>query len=72
MGRLATEELRNMKIRAHRAFDRIWKGGRMQRAAAYEWLAQQLGTPQQFTHIGMFSLQTCMRVIEICNSKLKI
>jgi hypothetical protein len=36
------------------------------RKLAYEWLGNQLGTPKEFTHIGMFDDETCAKVEELC------
>jgi hypothetical protein len=38
------------------------------RGAGYRWLADQLGIPKEKCHIGMFSVDTCLRVIEICEN----
>ena len=42
MGRLANRELRKWKMRAHAAFDMIWKCRYMRRYNAYAWLAEEL------------------------------
>ena len=36
------------------------------RISAYKWLAEQLGLEREETHIGMFDVETCKRVVEIC------
>lgn len=68
LGRLANKELRGYKKLAHEYFDKLWntKGG-MTRNEAYKWLSQQLGLNKEHTHIGMFSVKTCKRVIEVCS-----
>ena len=43
LGRLAIQ-LRAAKRLAHAAFDPLWKEFGMKRPAAYEWLAEQLGS----------------------------
>lgn len=63
-GRLANAALRSKKKQAHEYFDRIWKSGLMDRSAAYKWLSEILGTPPEFTHIGMFNENTCKEVIK--------
>ncbi|MGN1370618.1 MAG: DUF3268 family zinc-finger domain-containing protein [Aristaeellaceae bacterium] len=67
LGRLANAELRKWKCAAHDAFDPIWKNKRMTRNAAYLWLSDQLGIPSKQTHIGMFDVPTCKKVVQICN-----
>ena len=74
LGRLADAELRTAKQAAHNAFDPLWKGKirrdgcskRNARGAGYAWLAKQLGIPGEDCHIGMFDVETCRRVAEIC------
>lgn len=73
-GRLADRELRQAKMDAHAAFDRIWrardKRNRPQtRREAYAWLAKQLGIEREQCHIGMFDVQTCQRVVEVCKER---
>lgn len=67
LGRLANAELRYWKRRAHDAFDPLWKYGRFRgyRNAAYAWLAQKMCLPVEKTHIGMFDVAQCKKVIEI-------
>jgi len=68
LGRLANAELRQWKQAAHAAFDPLWKTGRFRgkRNGAYKWLAAQMGLPVEETHIGMFDVEKCKRVIQIC------
>ena len=70
LGRLANEELRNMKRAAHDAFDPIWRAvgnnKKAQRAAksrAYEALARELGIPRDEAHIAMMDVELCRRTI---------
>jgi hypothetical protein len=68
LGRFANSELRRAKMRAHHAFDRLWKNnGPMRRRQAYAWLASQLGIPGHECHIGMFDVDMCKKVVEVCN-----
>lgn len=70
LGTLANADLRRARIEAHGAFDQIWDGrGGTLRSEAYSWLANELGVAVVDCHIGMFSLETCQRVIEICREK---
>lgn len=64
MGRLANDELRKLKQRAHAAFDPLWKNEDMTRRQAYEWLAEQLGIPVESCHIGMMDESECRAVIK--------
>ncbi len=65
LGRLANKELRLWKMKAHNAFDVIWKNGKMKRTEAYEWLSIRLGITVDQCHIGEFDVSTCKRVVEV-------
>lgn len=73
LGRLANAELREWKKRAHEAFDPLWKYGRFRgyRDAAYSWLAKRMGLPVEETHIGMFDIDQCKRVVSICRNEMR-
>lgn len=80
LGRLADKELREWKRKAHAAFDPLWerklatrraeRGPAYPKAAArgsgYKWLAEQLRITREQCHIGMFDVETCKRVVELC------
>lgn len=74
LGRLADKKLRTAKSAAHRAFDALWRRKANQpgqnekaaRIAGYRWLAKQLGIRRQNCHVGMFDVEQCLRVVEIC------
>jgi hypothetical protein len=74
LGRLANAELRRAKQAAHAVFDPLWEAKmrrdgckkHVARGAAYRWLSEQLGTPFEETHIGMFDVEQCQRVVEVC------
>lgn len=67
LGRLANKELRQAKIKAHSSFDRLWKEKLIGRTKLYEDLADYLGLPDKYTHIGMFNKTTCLKVVEYCD-----
>ena len=68
LGRLANAELRNWKVQAHNAFDPLWKDQMffVRRTDAYAWLAKQLHLPTDKTHIGLFDVDQCKQVVQIC------
>lgn len=66
LGRLADKELREYKKKAHSAFDPMWQSGRFRRNQAYGWLSEQMGLTRDETHIGMFDIDRCKQVIDIC------
>lgn len=62
LGRLADKTLRQAKKEAHGYFDKLWRENYMDRYTAYEKLADHLNLPDKYTHIGMFSVETCQKV----------
>lgn len=74
LGRLANAELRKAKGEAHSFFDPLWRQKikrqgvkkREARSKAYAWLSEQMGIPPEQTHIGMFDVEQCRRVVELC------
>jgi hypothetical protein len=71
LGVLANSELRQWKQKAHAAFDPIWKTEGVPRSKAYSWLSDEMKLHPNDTHIGMFSVEQCKKVVEICNNKTK-
>ena len=68
LGRLADAELRTAKMRAHSAFDKLWKNGGMSRNDAYRWLAGKLGVKK--VHIGEMDVDECELVIRLSHEHL--
>jgi Fe-S cluster biosynthesis and repair protein YggX len=74
LGRLADAELRKAKQSAHAAFDRLWKAKAQRdgipygkaRGQGYAWLSQAMGVPPKKCHIGMFDVDQCCSVVELC------
>ena len=58
MGTLANGDLRNKRIQAHKAFDWMWKSGRMTKWQAYKWMQGKLYLSDEQAHIAMFSEYT--------------
>lgn len=54
--------LAKARMRAHDAFDALWKGGTMSRSEAYRWLAGELGVRNEDCHMVLFDEATCERV----------
>ncbi|WP_448205397.1 zinc-finger-containing protein [Azospirillum sp. sgz302134] len=82
LGRVADRDLRQAKMAAHQAFDRLWKrkawlmGGKRRhyqaaRQAGYRWLAEQLGIDHSLCHIGFMNLAMCRRVVALCSPYLR-
>lgn len=64
LGRLANKKLRYWKKEAHKYFDVIWKEKHEKRSELYKHLATHLDLPVEYCHIGMFSVNTCKKVIQ--------
>lgn len=64
LGRLANPALRAAKSQAHRVFDPIWKEGSFSRSGAYAWLSKKLDLSKDETHIGLFDVDMCLKVVE--------
>lgn len=74
VGTMATEQVRQARTRAHTAFDPLWRGpghsrGRATRLAAYAWLAEAMGLPVEHTHIGLFGIEQCEQVVQLCEAR---
>ena len=69
-GSLADSELRNKRIRAHRAFDEIWKSGIMTRGQTYQWMQYKFSLSKQQAHIGYFSDYMCEELMKACQEVL--
>lgn len=71
LGRVANAELRIAKKLAYEKFDPLWRNGYMTRHEAYKWLSDKLGIPAEYTHIGMFNVDTCHKVVSLCINYLQ-
>jgi len=70
LGFPADAETRQARIRAHAAFDKLWKGGKMNRHQAYKRLRVSMGIRKDECHIGKFTKEQCGLVVDLCNSGL--
>ena len=80
LGRLANNELREAKKKAHSYFDLIAKTGLINklwtqfihgmpnRNKAYWWLSRKMDIKKDRCHIGMFDLDQCKKVVSICEA----
>lgn len=79
LGRLANKELRLWKREAHKWFDGLWEAkiakgfSRYEaRSSAYKWLSEKLQIAPEYTHIGMFDIEQCKNLIELCKNYYKL
>lgn len=68
MGTLADRHLRNKRIDAHKAFDRLWLNGYMEKWQAYKWMQETLGICEEYAHIAMFGEYMCDKLIDTCHA----
>ena len=56
-------------MKAHDAFDPLWRDKHYfaSRSGAYRWLAGKLEIQPHECHIGEFDMETCNKVVEVCN-----
>ena len=71
-GSLANAELRYWRRLAHAAFDPLWQSGKFyrRRNGAYSWLAEKMELPKEHTHIGMFGVDACKKLINIISQEI--
>lgn len=56
------------RIRAHKAFDVLWRQGYMSRDQAYRWLAAEFGREE--IHMAWMSIEECARVVKLVKALL--
>jgi ssDNA-binding Zn-finger/Zn-ribbon topoisomerase 1 len=66
LGKPATAETKKWRIRAHEAFDELWKGPkkRMTRGQAYVHMQKLMSMTADEAHIGNFDEDQCVDLIE--------
>ncbi len=65
LGIPANKETRELRIKAHDAFDALWKDGHMSRPEAYCWMQREMRLTPAEAHIGRFSAEQCQRLIDL-------
>ena len=68
LGIPATKETKAWRIRAHDAFDKLWKEWGYKRKEAYGLLQNMMGMTPEQAHIGKFNIDQCKTLIK----KIKI
>lgn len=66
LGKPADATTRQWRVRAHEAFDELWKGSkkRMSRGRAYAYLQEVMSMTPEEAHIGNFNEDQCVDLIE--------
>lgn len=79
LGHPASQELRQLRRKAHSMFDALWQEKLRRRihergpsykkgyarGSAYKWLSEQTGIPRKLCHIGMMGPDDCQKVIAL-------
>lgn len=68
-GTMANKELRHLRMTCHKRFDILWKCGAKKRHIAYWWLQAKMGLNQHEAHIGKFTKEQCLKLLEFLNPK---
>lgn len=63
----AGSPLARARMKAHKAFDRLWQDGSMSRSQAYKWLARSMGISRERCHMIMFTEGDCAEVVRLCS-----
>jgi ssDNA-binding Zn-finger/Zn-ribbon topoisomerase 1 len=65
LGRPADKVTKGARMRAHEAFDQLWKGDSplMTRAQAYSWLESYFDLEEGEGHIGRFTREQCEALV---------
>jgi hypothetical protein len=64
LGTPANIFLRRSRMRAHDAFDRLWKAGVMKRDEAYAWLKRELKS-EKAVHMAELTTEQCLQVEKV-------
>lgn len=70
MGTPANQAAKAARIRAHDAFDHMWRGMGMRKNDAYRWMAKAMGLSEDEAHIGMFTIAQCEKLIAAVDDML--
>jgi ssDNA-binding Zn-finger/Zn-ribbon topoisomerase 1 len=65
LGTPADKETKAARIKAHAAFDMLWKGREMSRTDAYRWMGEAMKLPPEQRHIGEFTTEQCVLLIAL-------
>ncbi len=70
LGEMATAEVRSLRIKAHRAIDRVIKSGVMTKADVYDYLSDAMDVPKGRFHLAECGEYGCRETIRLMNKVL--
>lgn len=62
LGTMANKELRELRIKCHRNFDKLWKSKYLKRWEAYKYLSELMEVTD--AHIGNFTKEECLILLD--------
>lgn len=65
LGRLATKEMRLLKMKCHDKFDPLWRNANFKRKDCYGYLAEKLDLRLRETHFGWFDIEYLNKALEV-------
>ena len=65
LGTMANAELREWRKKAHKAFDQIWRTGKITRKAAYTKLMLAMNLGKKEAHIAKMDVAQCKKVVGV-------
>lgn len=71
LGIPANRETKDWRIKAHDAFDQLWKIRGMKRKDAYQWMKESMELPGEEAHIGRFDIEQCQKLIGLVFDYIK-
>lgn len=67
LGTLAPAELRVQRMAAKNSFHAMLRAKNWGRSEGYRWLSEAMPCPPEKCHFGMFEIEQCERVAELCD-----
>jgi len=67
---VASKELRELRKKCHREFDKIWQTGEKSRKSAYWWLCRKMKKKREDGHISLFREEDCKKLLELLKPSL--
>lgn len=68
LGRFATKEMKELKIKCHSKFDLLWTKYNFKRPDCYGYLAYKLGLHLRETHFGWFDTKYLNKALEVLDN----
>ncbi len=70
LGVPANAATKQARMRAHAAFDRLWRSGKMSRTDAYRWMQKNMDLTKDEAHIGKFDMAKCAKLEDLVSLEM--